>query len=82
MHASRLSALALPGAYRLWRQLVDFDDASMLAIEAEVQELLARLRAHDMLLDQRHFDAVLLGEDGGHALGPLLGVLEEAFASL
>lgn len=42
MHASRLSALALPGAYRLWRQLVDFDDASMLAIEAEVQELLAR----------------------------------------
>jgi AraC family transcriptional regulator len=42
MHASRLSALALPGAYRLWRQLVDFDDASRLAIEAEVQELLAR----------------------------------------
>lgn len=42
MHASRLSALALPGAYRLWRQLIDFDDASMLAIEAEVQELLAR----------------------------------------
>ncbi|HSD17378.1 MAG TPA: AraC family transcriptional regulator [Thermomonas sp.] len=42
MQASRLSALALPGAYRLWRQLVDVDDASMLAIEAEVQELLAR----------------------------------------
>lgn len=41
-HASRLSALALPGAYRVWRQVVDFDDASMLAIEAEVQELLAR----------------------------------------
>jgi AraC family transcriptional regulator len=35
-------ALALPAAYRLWRQLVDFDDTSMLAIEAEVQELLAR----------------------------------------
>jgi AraC family transcriptional regulator len=42
MHASRLSSLALPGAYRLWRQLVDLDDASTLAIEAEVQELLAR----------------------------------------
>jgi AraC family transcriptional regulator len=42
MQASRLSSLALPAAYRLWRQLVDFDDASMLAIEAEVQELLAR----------------------------------------
>lgn len=41
-HASRLSALALPGAYRLWRQLLDFDNASMLAIEAEVHELLAR----------------------------------------
>lgn len=41
-HASRLSSLALPGAYRLWRQLIDCDDASMLAIEAEVQELLAR----------------------------------------
>lgn len=42
MHAARLSSLALPAAYRLWRQLVDFDDASRLAIEAEVQELLAR----------------------------------------
>lgn len=42
MHASRLSSQALPAAYRLWRQLLDFDDASMLAIEAEVQELLAR----------------------------------------
>ena len=42
MHASRLSSLALPGAYRLWCQLIDVDDVSMLAIEAEVQELLAR----------------------------------------
>jgi len=42
MHAARLSSLALPAAYRMWRQLVDFDDASMPAIEAEVQELLAR----------------------------------------
>jgi AraC family transcriptional regulator len=41
-HATRLPALALPEVYRLWRQLIDFDDASMLAIEAEVQELLAR----------------------------------------
>lgn len=41
-HALRLSSLALPGAYRLWRQLIDVDDISMLAIEAEVQELLAR----------------------------------------
>jgi AraC family transcriptional regulator len=42
MHALRLSSLALPGAYRLWRRLLDVDDASRLAIEAEVQELLAR----------------------------------------
>lgn len=41
-HASRLCSLALPGAYRLWRQLVDVDDASTLAIQAEAQELLAR----------------------------------------
>ena len=41
-HATRLPALALPVAYRLWRQLIDFDDTSMLAIEAEVHALLAR----------------------------------------
>lgn len=41
-HATRLPALALPEAYRLWRQLIDFDDTSVLAIEAEVQALLAR----------------------------------------
>ena len=41
-HATRLSALALPEAYRLWRRLIEFDDASVLAIEAEVQALLAR----------------------------------------
>lgn len=41
-HASRLSSLALPGAYRLWRQLVEVDDVSVLAIEAEVRELLIR----------------------------------------
>ena len=41
-HATRLSALALPVAYRLWRQLIDFDDTSVLAIEADVQDLLAR----------------------------------------
>ena len=40
--ALRLSALALPVAYRAWRALLDFDDASALAIEAEVHELLAR----------------------------------------
>lgn len=41
-HASRLPALALPEAYRLWRRLIEFDDTSALAIEAEVQALLAR----------------------------------------
>ena len=41
-HALRLSSLALPGAYRSWRALLDFDDASALAIEAEVRELLMR----------------------------------------
>lgn len=41
-HATRLPALALPAAYRLWRQLIEFDDTSALAIEAEVQALLAR----------------------------------------
>lgn len=41
-HAMRLPALALPGAYRLWRRLIDFDDTSALTIEAEVQALLAR----------------------------------------
>ena len=42
LHATRLSALALPEAYRLWHRLIEFDDTSALAIEAEVQALLAR----------------------------------------
>lgn len=41
-HATRLPALALPEAYRLWRRLIEVDDTSALAIEAEVQALLAR----------------------------------------
>ena len=41
-HASRLPALALPEAYRLWRRLIEVGDTSALAIEAEVQALLAR----------------------------------------
>lgn len=45
--AVRLSALALPAAYRAWRALLDFDDASALAIEAEVLELLARASTRD-----------------------------------
>ncbi|MEG3048604.1 MAG: AraC family transcriptional regulator [Thermomonas sp.] len=42
MHAVRLSSLALPSAYRLWRQLSEADDVAPLAIESELQELLAR----------------------------------------
>lgn len=41
-HATRLSALALPEAYRLWHRLIEFDDTSALTIEAEVHALLAR----------------------------------------
>ena len=32
-HAARQSSLALPGAYRLWRQLVDFDDVAVVREE-------------------------------------------------
>ena len=46
-HAQRLSALALPAAYRAWRALHDPDAASALAIEAEVQELMARASGKD-----------------------------------
>lgn len=49
-HALRLSALALPSAYRAWRALLDFDDASALAIEAEVHELLARASQAETML--------------------------------
>ena len=41
-HARRLSALALPAAYRAWRALLAADDAAPLDVEAEVHALLQR----------------------------------------
>jgi AraC family transcriptional regulator len=55
--ALRLSPLALPGAYRAWRALLEFDDASALAIEAEVHALLARASAQAGGMPDRAADA-------------------------